>query len=645
MPLFFFLYLGLCLSFTSFGSCVASSHEIAHRKLSNAACPLDIDAFRKIIREADQPILLLDVQTECQFMLEGIRLLRSEYLRTTGYFSPPSNASEACWHAYESLNNESLPGFGVRSTCGFKASLMTGSCMNITTRSQFESLISQSELQGIQDSCNQSLENNSTCDSCKQRLWRVSASNFGRPVDGNESDCNSYPFMYAAAFASRYGPTNLGTVKCLFSLDFNAFNVNTKRIKHTKVMRWAVLVGCVSGFFVAVLVVWVLWRRHKKYRGRKRNMELTEMGFASAMEIIGENTSLVKFPFEEIKKATKNFSRENIIGMGGYGNVYKGILADGSEVALKRFKNFSAGGDEAFAHEVEVIASIRHVNLVTVRGYCTVAVPLHGHQKIIVCELVHNGSLYDHLFDSRMKKLSWPIRQKIASGIARGLAYLHYGVEPAIIHRDVKASNILLDQTFEPKLADFGFAKFTPEGFTHLSTRVAGTLGYVAPEYAMYGQLSERSDVYSFGVVLLELLSGKKAVVEADGTGTLLLADWAWSQVREGNPLDVVDENMPELGFAEVMERHVLVAALCSHPVAYARPTMDQVVKMLESDFPLPSIPDCPLVDEMVKIDQPASFSGSSYISSPEGQQPCCYESDHPILCDLEKVGSSQKHM
>ncbi|KAH0994764.1 hypothetical protein GBA52_018628 [Prunus armeniaca] len=505
MPLFFFLYLGLCLSFTSFGSCVASSHEIPHRKLSNAPCPLDIDAFRKIIREGDQPILFLDVQTECQFMLEGILLLRSEYLRTTGYFSPPSNASEACWHAYESLSNESLPGFGVQSTCGFKASLMTGSCMNITTRSQFESLISQSELQGIQDSCNQSLENNSTCDSCKQRLWRVSASNFGRPVDGNESDCNSYPFMYAAAFASRYGPTNLGTVKCLFSLDFNAFNVNTKRIKHTKVMHWAVLVGCVSGFFVAVLVVWVLWRRHKKHRGRKRNMELTEMGFPSAMEIVGENTSLVKFPFEEIKKATKNFSRENIIGMGCYGNVYKGRLADGSEVALKRFKNFSAGGDEAFAHEVEVIASIRHVNLVTVRGYCTVAVPLQGHQRIIVY--------------------------------------------------------------------------------------------------------------------------------------------WAWSQVREGNPLDVVDENMPELGFAEVMERHVLVAALCSHPVAYARPTMDQVVKMLESDFPLPSIPDCPLVDEMVKIDQPASFSGSSYISSPEGQQPCSYESNHPILSDLEKVGSSQKHM
>ena len=152
--------------------------------------------------------------------------------------------------------------------------------------------------------------------------------------------------------------------------------------------------------------------------------------------------------------------------------------------------------------------------------------PLEGHQRIIVCDFMPNGSLYDLLFGSEMKKLSWPIQQKIANGTACGLAYLHYGAQLAIIHREIKASNILLDEAFEPKLADFGFAKFNVEGMTHLSTRVAGTLGYVAPEYALYGKLTEGIDVYSFGVVLLEILSGKKALETNEGKA-YLLTDWA----------------------------------------------------------------------------------------------------------------------
>jgi serine/threonine protein kinase len=163
------------------------------------------------------------------------------------------------------------------------------------------------------------------------------------------------------------------------------------------------------------------------------------------------------------------------------------------------------------------------------------------------------------------------------------LAYLHYGAQPAIIHRGVKASNILLDETFEPKLADFGLARFNyAEGMTHLSTRVAGTLGYVAPEYALYGILTERSDVYSFGVVLLELLSGKKAIETEEGKASRL-TDWAWSLMQKGRALDVIEEGMPEWGSNQVMEHYVFVAVLCSHPILHARPTMDQIVKMLET--------------------------------------------------------------
>lgn len=356
-----------------------------------------------------------------------------------------------------------------------------------------------------------------------------------------------------------------------------------------------------------------------------------ELGLGSALESISGSTTLVKFTFEEISKATKNFSRDNIIGRGGYGNVYKGTLADGSEVALKRFKNCSAAGDTNFAHEVEVIASVRHVNLVALRGYCTATTHLVGHQRIIVCDLMKNGSLHDHLFGTFDKKLSWPIRQRIALGTARGLAYLHYGAQPSIIHRDIKANNILLDDEFEAKVADFGLAKFTPEGMTHLSTRVAGTMGYLAPEYALYGQLTEKSDVYSFGVVLLELLSGKKALHVTNDNQPSLVTDWAWSLVREGKGLDVIEDGMPEKGPSEVLEKYVLVAVLCSHPQLYARPTMDQVVKMLETDLVVPSIPErpIPLVAEMDDIERYSS-SGSIQLSSSGGFQSFTFESSIP---------------
>ena len=569
-------------------------------------------------------------------MLQGLRLLRAEYLRATGFFFPPPNAAEACWDAYESLVDEYIPGFGIRSTCGFSTSFISQDCMNIRTRAQFETLVSKPELKLIWDSCNKSMHDSSSCELCVESFSKVLASYFNGDSNGNKSDCIGYPFVYAAAFVNPYGPTDLDTVKCLFSLDFGSESGESKRKRKKNMVFWSVLGGCLTGSFGATGVVWILWKRHRE-RKRNTNMAETEMGLVSRTEQTGRKTTIFKLSFEEIKRATKNFSRENIIGTGNYGNVYKGILEDGSEVALKRFKNCSAVGDQTFLHEVEVIASIRHVNLVALKGYCIETMPLEGHQRIIVCELVNNGSLFDHLFGPRMTKLSWPTRRKIALGVARGLAYLHNGVEPSIIHRDVKASNILIDENFEAKLADFGLAKFTPEGFSHLSTQVAGTLGYVAPEYALYGQLSERSDVYSFGVVLLVLLSGKRAVIEADdNVETLLLVDWAWSLVKQGKALDVIDEGIRELGPLEEMEKYVLVAVISSHPLSHARPAMDRIVKMLEEDFPAQAIPDrpLPLVAELGDLRQLVTYGGWSpnNISSSVWQESFVCTSDHPML-------------
>ena len=502
--------------------------------------------------------------------------------------------------------------------------------MNINTKAQFENLVSKQTLNDVVSSCNQSLENNSPCASCTATLSTLQASSLTGLSVGNLSDCTGYPKIYAAAFANIYGPSDIGTAKCLFALESS---VPSKSGSKKNVVILVVLLVFGVGFCVILGGGWLYLRKRKRRQGY---VERVETSLEFGLDSISESTTLVRFTFDDIRKATKNFARDSIIGRGGYGNVYKGVLPDGSEVALKRFKNCSAAGDANFTHEVEVIASVRHVNLVALRGYCTATTPFEGHQRIIVCDLMKNGSLYDHLFGGlEDRKLSWPIRQKIALGTARGLAYLHYGAQPGIIHRDIKASNILLDEMFEAKVADFGLAKFTPEGMTHLSTRVAGTMGYVAPEYALYGQLTERSDVYSFGVVLLELLSGRKALSTNGDGQPILVTDWAWSSVRNGRTLDVIDNGMPELGVPEVLEKYVLVAVLCSHPQLYARPTMDQVVKMLETDLSVPSIParPIPLVAEINDIERSASSSGSGQLSSPTGYQPYTLEngrlSDH----------------
>ncbi|XP_060197803.1 probable LRR receptor-like serine/threonine-protein kinase RKF3 [Lycium barbarum] len=579
---------------------------------SRSPCPLDFDAFRRKFESTRRHSL--NISNQCHYIRQGLRLVQSDYLRRTNSFFPPINTTKSCKNSYQSLVNHFIPNFNISRSCSIDTSCISLHCMNITTRSEFESKLSPRALSNIISSCNRSLENYPSCDNCTRSLYEVMAS----PSVAKVSDCLVYVFNYAAAFANHFGPTNKGTAKCLFASHVHTAATSSKGKKNNSTDIIVIAVGSTLVFILGVSgCCWFLWRRRRNKLSCKRTSARSESNLASRFDLMRGSATLVSFTFDEIKAATKNFSNEHIIGRGGYGNVYKGVLPGGSEVALKRFKNCSAGGHSDFIHELEVIASVRHVNLLGLRGYCTATSPLEGHQRIIVCDLVKNGSLYDHLFGLRCNRLSWPIRQKIAIGTARGLAYLHYGAQPAIIHRDIKANNILLDENFEPKVADFGLAKFNPEGMTHLSTRVAGTMGYVAPEYALYGQLTERSDVYSFGVVLLELLSGKKALIAVNDGKPTLMTDWAWSVVKEGKPLDVVEDNIPDLAHPEILEKYVMVAVLCSHPQLYARPMMDQVVKMLEADMPIPNIPERPIpfIADLDDIERPGSSNGSGNMS------------------------------
>lgn len=465
--------------------------------------------------------------------------------------------------------------------------------------------------------CNQTLTG-SACTDCSATLSTSPTIYLKGNSASNLTDCTSYPSIYAAALLNSFGPTDANTAECLFFIDLSSNNGKRN-------LAWVygtITAGVLLGAMVSGLLGFFYWKRRRAIKKRAL-VEDIRIHFAEQSSM-HPNSTLVRFNIEDIKAATKNFHRDNIIGVGGYGNVYKGVLSDGSVVAVKRFKNCTPAGDASFVHEVQVISSIRHRNLVALKGFCMAPVSLEGHQRIIVCEYMPNGSLHDHLFGHwSHTRLNWGARCNIAVGMARGLAYLHRDVQPAIIHRDIKASNILLDENFDARVADFGLAKFTPEGVTHVSTRVAGTHGYVAPEYALYGQLTEKSDVYSFGVVLLELLSGRKALLSNAQSQSLHITDWAWSLVKKGSSLEVIEQDMEDPGTPEAMERYVMIALLCAHPQLHCRPTIDQALKIMESDLPLPHIPDrpLPLIADLEDIERSASTNGSGQYSSASGYQ------------------------
>jgi serine/threonine protein kinase len=298
----------------------------------------------------------------------------------------------------------------------------------------------------------------------------------------------------------------------------------------------------------------------------------------------------------ELKAATHGFSKKHLVGEGSFGSVYKGVLKDGRTIAIKRFRNCTPEGDADFLNEVDIISKVKHRNLVVLRGCCVDSNHAEGHQRMLVYDFMVNGSLADCLFDKSKPVLGWSDRRKIGIGMARGLAYLHAEVVPQIIHRDVKASNILLDEQFNARVADFGLAKLAPENEVHFTTHVAGTHGYVAPEYALYGQLTESSDVYSFGVCLLELISGRTALTAtSDKQHVCLITDWAWLLLKEGKGIEVVDQAIRNMGSQEVMLRFVKVGILCAHLLVAFRPSMMDALKMLEGDCDIPEIPDRPL--------------------------------------------------
>ncbi|KAF9609531.1 hypothetical protein IFM89_016892 [Coptis chinensis] len=249
---------------------------------------------------------------------------------------------------------------------------------------------------------------------------------------------------------------------------------------------------------LGLVMVYRLWNKRQKHK------EGRHVKFVShAKATLKPHTGAIWFQIGELKLATDGFSQRNLIA--GYGVVYKGTLSDGTKVAVKKIMDLDSERGEVFFNEVEIISTIKHRNLLPLRGCCATS-DLEGKQRYLVYNYMPKGSLDNHLFDSKVINnskswLSWPQRKNIIIDVAKGLAYLHHGIKPAIYHRDIKATNILLDNEMKARVADFGLAKQCKEDQSHLTTRVAGTYGYLAPEYALYGQLTEKN---GFGIVILE---------------------------------------------------------------------------------------------------------------------------------------------
>ncbi|XP_058193724.1 cysteine-rich receptor-like protein kinase 29 [Rhododendron vialii] len=299
----------------------------------------------------------------------------------------------------------------------------------------------------------------------------------------------------------------------------------------------------------------------------------------------GGQSSELFFELRTLQVATNFFSEVNQLGHGGFGPVYKGLIPNGQEVAVKKLSLNSRQGLREFTNEVKLLLKTQHKNLVMLLGCCA-----EGPEKMLVYEYLPNGSLDYFLFDKKKSSsLDWLRRYRIVTGIARGLLYLHEEAPERIIHRDIKASNILLDGQLNPKISDFGLARLFPGDDTHLNTfRISGTHGYMAPEYAMHGYLSVKTDVFSFGVLVLEIVSGRKNHVRELGGEQEDLLTYAWTLFQAGKTLDLVDPSLARWNQDEAA-MCIQLGLLCCQSNVADRPDMNSVHLMLSSDsFTLP---------------------------------------------------------
>ncbi|KAG8646134.1 probable receptor-like protein kinase At1g11050 [Manihot esculenta] len=639
----------LLLLLLSLSAIISPTHEAAITYLPSAQnnfssqCPVDLNyvlriPWNKTVCQNYQPskndssnsqIDMTNKDPCCMALLSLFGVGLAQHLKQTSLFQLPSlPTSVSCLQYYQAKLSSLSLADDIVSHCfdPMQFVLTPNLCAHVQTSQDWVAKLGKSTV--LDSACKPDLVDLTSCSACVAAGFKVQSELILKDGDNTHAtDCFYFTVLYAAGIVNEFGPESDGAVTCIFGLDLES-NMGSSSKAHSA------LVFGLTGAGVAILVTSSLLGFYFWYDKKRRKKNISSFPFdledQGSRPILRPNTGSIWLKIHDLEKATENFSQKNFIGRGGFGFVYKGVLSDGTTVAVKRIIESDFQGDAEFCNEVEIISNLKHRNLVPLRGCCVADQDENyaekGSQRYLVYDYMPNGNLDDHLFPSfddktRKNLLTWPQRKSIILDVAKGLAYLHYGVKPAIYHRDIKATNILLDGDMRARVADFGLAKQSKEGQSHLTTRVAGTHGYLAPEYALYGQLTEKSDVYSFGVVVLEIMCGRKALdfSSTESPRAFLITDWVWSLVKAGKVEDVLDTSLLRDGdFSSsnpkaIMERFVLVGILCAHVMVALRPTILDALKMLEGDIEVPTIPDRP-----IPFSHPSSFGDSdSFCISP----------------------------
>ncbi|XP_028767806.1 cysteine-rich receptor-like protein kinase 10 isoform X1 [Neltuma alba] len=386
----------------------------------------------------------------------------------------------------------------------------------------------------------------------------------------------------------------------------SAFASNDKSKISAVAMIAIVVQSAIFILQVSLCFLCLRWWRARKNASLPKTAEISES---------------LHFDLDSIKTATNDFCPDNKLGQGGYGEVYKGILPGGQELAVKRLSNSSKQGVLEFKNEVVTMAKLQHRNLVRFLGFC-----LEEEEKILVYEYLSNKSLDNFLFEAENKgKLNWSNRYNIIEGIARGISYLHEDSQLKIIHRDLKSSNVLLDEDLNPKISDFGMARIFQADQTHADTsKVVGTFGYIAPEYAMHGHISVKSDIYSFGILILEIISGKKNTSFYASNYAENLATYAWKLWREGTPLELLDPSLRNSCPGNEVIKCIHISLLCIQESPALRPTIQFIMVMLGSHsvtLPDPQQPAFLFNCHRTDSNNQASFENSSDQSTGRSMQ------------------------
>ncbi|RID66421.1 hypothetical protein BRARA_D01562 [Brassica rapa] len=416
--------------------------------------------------------------------------------------------------------------------------------------------------------------------SCRQEATKSSTDAFYRLSNGCLGNCSCTAFAYVTGIGCLlWNQELMDTVQYSAGGEFLSIRLASSELAESR-RTMMIIAGsiCLSIFVILAFASYKYWRYRAKRNAWKSGLEQEEI------------SGLTFFEMNTIRAATDNFKISNKLGQGGFGPVYKGILSDRKEIAVKRLSSSSGQGTEEFMNEIKLISKLQHRNLVRLLGCC-----IDGEEKLLIYEFMVNKSLDSFLFDSTLKlQIDWPKRFNIIEGVARGLLYLHRDSCLKVIHRDMKVSNILLDENMNPKISDFGLARMF-QGTQHQDStrRVVGTIGYMSPEYAWTGMFSEKSDIYAFGVLLLEIISGMKISSFNCGMEGKTLLEYAWESWLETDGVDLLDQDIASSCSPVEVARCVQIGLLCIQQQAVDRPNIAQVVSMITTttDLPRPQQP------------------------------------------------------